>query len=396
MKALLGNSEKRIEINFEGVDIKETDNLQEKYQVIFLKGLNNTYREDIAYVYDKNKKKYAAYSFIRGKFILPFDFSDLAIASYSDGYFGEAFIAVKSYKAYIEMGLYSFTGKCLFPMTKNVYIRDTIKALRLRGKEFLRYAEIRNLTNESVQEALNNNPEKTRNGLCEFLAPLGENIKLVEQGRVKDLTYNKIKEDTKYNAVGIYSIEKQQYTIPMQKVSDVYISVLNILTRKDLHKKVVIGDNYKYYESVAEFISECGKDHGYYTKHKEWIYNYFFEIRYIKDGTCALYSREGKLIVPAYIYENIVICKKGIKAVKRTKIRNNVEQYVIDSVFRGYEPWRPHNEVYEDIYDYKNHYIHRRYFDVYSFDGELLSENNIEEYEDSTINYNCYGGEIEC
>lgn len=386
MKALLKtnrNSKERIEINFEGIDLEEPDN----YEVIFQKKIfyNDISFKDIYGTvkikkYNKIQSLYALYSLEENKFLLPFEFSDLAIASYSDEYFGKVLIAVKSYETYIEMGIYSFTGKCLFPMTKNVYIRDTIKALRFRGKEFLRYAEIRNLTNESVKDVLNNKPKKTNNGLC----------------RVGGLTYDEIKKDTRYNAVGIYSIEKQQYTIPMQKESDVYISVLNIITCKDLMKKQVIGDNNKRYESLAEFISECGKGHSHYTQHGEWIYNYFFAIEYIKDATWALYSHEGKLVVPPYLYGNIVICKKGIKAVKRTEIRNNEEPYVIDSVFRGYEPWKPYHEVYEDIYGYNNHYIHRRYFDVYSFDGKLLSENNIEEYEDSKINYNCYGREIEC
>ncbi len=192
MKALIGNSEKRIEINFEGVDIKETDNLQEKYKVIFLKSLNNNYRKDIVYVYDKDKKKYAVYSFIERKFILPFEFSTFEEGSYMDGYFGEVIIAMKKYESYIETGIYSLKGENLFPMTKNVMVNSKIKLIEFQGNQVFRYVEVKNLTDKSVNKIASTEERYySYSYLMEFYA--------------------------EYNKVGIYCIEKNSILYQCKK-----------------------------------------------------------------------------------------------------------------------------------------------------------------------------------
>lgn len=318
MKALLGNSGKRIEINFEGVDIEETDNLQEKYKVIFLKDLNNSYRKDIAYVYDKNKKKYAVYSFIERKFILPFEFSTFEEGSYMDGYFGKVIIAMKKYESYIETGIYSLKGENLFPMTKNVMVNSKIKLIEFQGNEVFRYVEVKNLTDECVNKIVSTERNYGYSYLWEFYA--------------------------EYNKVDIYCIEKKQYIIPMQKVSDVYITNQNIKT--------------------------YGIEHG-----RDWTNNCFFNIYYKKDLTWAVYSREGKIIIPPHFYMDIIICKNGIKAVKREIMEHYHKKYVSNYEFLGYERCEP---KYSKQYSYKDCYSYIRCFDMYSYDGKLLSENNIE------------------
>lgn len=275
-----------------------------------------------------------------------------------DGFFGQAIIVMKKYDSYIETGVYSLRGEILFPMTKNVMSGLKMKKIVLQGTEAFGYILVDNLTDESVKEAIN---KMTRRYF-----------------------YEDIWNGLRYNKAGIYCIQEKKYVIPMQNASDVYISLSNIDAYKERQTVYCNKNTGKIYKSKEKYIEECGNDSYDIKNNIGWVEDHFFNIYYKKDLTWALYSREGKLIIPPHIYRNIIICKDVIKAVKRVEVQYKPEGYVSDYKFRGYDAF---GKVYDNVYSYEDHFLHTRCLDLYSYDGELVSENNIETYECSEINY---------
>lgn len=251
------------------------------------------------------RELYAAYSITDGKFILSFEF----------GYLNAEAPFIIAYRNK-EMGIFSFCGDSIIPMTKNIFI-DFVYSMDPKKEFYYYFLKIAKLQDNWFEIGRKETPI-THHGMIhpheEYKVLVNYNEKnnvpmgvysYLENRLIVPIKFSDVvgtSKNTKGNKVylitndgyfshGVYS-EEGKCIIAIGKYGTIYFTNKYIVARKHMQT----GGYNDYYTEEASFGPNCGQVENYYVHH---------EGCYTCTSCVDLYSHEGKLLK-----ENVFLSKK--------------------------------------------------------------------------------------